>query len=296
MRLIHPYSNLTDGRWMRGNLHTHTTRSDGERPQQDVIDDYAAHGYNFLMLSDHDIYTSPDDYATLNAQGMILIPGNEVSDAGVHLLHVKADTRVEPDADRQKVIDQINASNNGGFAIVNHPNWFRDWDHCTQEQLEGWQSYAGIEIYNGTIGRLEGSQYATDRWDRLLSKGRRIWGFANDDSHLAVGEVGMGWNVAYVKTPTVDAVTTALKDGEFYTSTGVVINSIEVEGTRIRIETANADRIIAITSHQRRFVVTDTPTFEVDLAAFPGIDQYVRFECLGRGEQFAWTQPFFIQQ
>jgi hypothetical protein len=290
MRIDHPYANLTGGSWLRGNLHAHTTRSDGARPQQAVIDDYAARGYDFLMLSDHDVYTSPQDYAALDAKGLVLIPGNEISRDGVHLLHVNADRLVEPHPDRQKLIDDIRAG--GGFAIVNHPNWHQNWDHCPQELLERWTGYAGIEIFNGVIGRLEGSQYATDRWDRLLSRGRRVWGYANDDSHIAPQDVELGWNMVYVRQRSVGAIVESLANGRSYCSTGVVITRIDVEGSRILIETENADRIVASGFAQRRIAVMDAPRIEL---AAPKDTPYVRFECWGRGERFAWTQPFYVE-
>ena len=37
MKLVHPYENLEGGLWLKGNLHTHTTRSDGKRPMQEVV-------------------------------------------------------------------------------------------------------------------------------------------------------------------------------------------------------------------------------------------------------------------
>src|SRR5436190_23257039 len=120
MKITHPYSQLTGGQWLRGNLHTHTTRSDGARSPQTVIDDYAQRGYDFLMLSDHDIFSAPEDYAKWNPRGLVLIGGNEVSANGPHILHVDADRRVEPAKRRQQVFESINASH--GFAIVNHPN------------------------------------------------------------------------------------------------------------------------------------------------------------------------------
>ena len=70
----HPYQNLSGGRWLVGNLHAHTTASDGERDHQVVIDDYAGRGYGFLAISDHDIHTSLEDYEQYDAQGMILVP------------------------------------------------------------------------------------------------------------------------------------------------------------------------------------------------------------------------------
>lgn len=292
MSITHPYENLTGGQWLRGNLHAHTNHSDGARAPQAVLDDYAARGYDFLMISDHDIYTSADDYARWDAHGMTMIDGNEITHDGVHMLHVDAQQLVAPVADRQAVIDRVNAGH--GFIIVNHPNWFKDWDHCRQEQLEQWQGYKGLEIFNGVIGRLEGSQFATDRWDRLLSKDRKVWGYANDDSHAAQGDVALGWNMVYAKDRSVESIVEALANGRFYASTGVTIRSIGVNGTKIRIETENADRIIATTIHQKRFAVVDQSWIEIDVTAYPQIQKYVRFECAGRGEQIAWTQPFFV--
>ncbi|MEW6751971.1 MAG: CehA/McbA family metallohydrolase [Candidatus Latescibacterota bacterium] len=284
-----PYGDLAGGQWLIGNLHAHTTRSDGQREPQDVIDDYAERGHGFLMLSDHDIYTSLRDYAQLDPRGMCLIPGNEISANGPHLLHVGATCRVDPEADRQRVIDQVQAT--GGFAIFNHPNWYASFNHCPQEVLERCQGYLGLEIYNAVISRLEGSPYATNRWDLLLTAGRRVWGFANDDSHWAQGEVGLGWNAVYVAEPTREAVLEALCTGRFYASTGVEIYNVEVDGDAILVETENAARIVALREGARRFAQVDAPCLEVNV---PEGARYVRFECWGSGESFAWTQPLFV--
>lgn len=39
--------------WWKGNTHTHTWWSDGDRPPESVAAWYREHGYNFLVLSDH---------------------------------------------------------------------------------------------------------------------------------------------------------------------------------------------------------------------------------------------------
>ncbi len=290
MMIDHPYKHLTRGQWRRGNLHTHTTHSDGERPTQEVINDYARRGYDFLMISDHDIHTSPADYAGLNAKGLVLIPGNEISANAPHLLHVNSDRRIEPSADRQQVIDAIRATQ--GFAILNHPNWQEHFNHCPIEKLVAWQGYTGMEVYNGVISRLEGSPYATNKWDLLLAQGRRVWGFANDDSHAAKGDVELGWNMVYSRQRTRPAILDAMLNGRFYPSTGVVITKIAVRGRRIRLETKNAQRIVALQQVAKRFAQADARAIEV---AVPDNATYVRFECWGRGESFAWTQPFFIR-
>ncbi len=40
--------------WLRGNLHAHTTWSDGVRTPGDLIADYEALGYDFLAITDHE--------------------------------------------------------------------------------------------------------------------------------------------------------------------------------------------------------------------------------------------------
>ncbi len=290
-KIENPYAKLTGGQWLKGNLHTHTTASDGERPHQVVIDDYASRKYDFLMISDHDIYTSPEDLTCYDARGMVLIPGNEVTANGSHLLHVNASRRIAPSPERQLVLTEAAENDPSSFVIINHPNWQGTFDHTPMKDLEKWTGYAGIEIFNGTVGRLEGSPYATNKWDMLLSHGRRVWGFANDDHHLAVGDAGLGWNMVYARTKTLPDIMDALRHGRFYASTGVTIRDMSVTGTRIRIETENAERIVALQENGQRFTLADSHKIEVEV---PSGAKHVRFECWGKGESFAWTQPFFV--
>ncbi|MDP1620329.1 MAG: PHP domain-containing protein, partial [bacterium] len=41
------------GRFWRGNLHTHSTRSDGVLAPEEVCRRYKAEGYDFIALTDH---------------------------------------------------------------------------------------------------------------------------------------------------------------------------------------------------------------------------------------------------
>lgn len=294
MKLTHPYGSLTGGAWLKGNLHAHSTQSDGSADPQTVIGNYAALGHDFLMLSDHEVLTSAEHYRQWDPRGLILIPGVEIA-GGPHLLYVDAACAIPPQQCRQDILNRITAlarESGRGFAIMNHPNWQSRFDHATLAQLQEWVGYAGIEIYNGVIGRLDGSSYALDKWDMLLSAGRRIWGYANDDSHRGATESGLGWNMAYVQERTAKGVADALQSGCCYASTGVTIRSIDVQGTRIRIETENADRIVALRDIGKRVQVVDQSWIEAEV---PEGAKYIRFECWGRGEAMAWTQPFFVE-
>ena len=286
MKIENPYRSESL-RWRRGNLHAHTTLSDGVRAPQDLVDQYAARGYDFLMISDHDMITNP---GTVDSRGMTLIPGNEVTVNGPHILHVGATAFVAPNPDRQQVLDAIAADN--AFAVVAHPNWERNFNHCPQECLERWNGYTGVEIYNGLVRAHAGDPLATSRWDQLLGQGRRVWGFANDDAHFA-GDEGVAWNVVQSASADASAILGALRAGQFYASTGVTILRVRVAGNAIHVATENAERIVVNGDFGRRLAQVDGAemTFTV-----PGDTEcsYVRFECFGRGESMAWTQPFFL--
>ena len=63
------------GNWYKGNLHTHTTASDGTITQEETVRIYKEHGgYDFLALTEHNTYTNTTKYDTEN---FITIPGAE---------------------------------------------------------------------------------------------------------------------------------------------------------------------------------------------------------------------------
>lgn len=284
-----PYA--SEGEWLRGNLHTHTTNSDGTRPPEQVIADYESRGYDFLAFSDHDFLTDPAPYREKTS--LILLPGVEVSARGPHILHIGATDLLEPEEDRQAVLHHIAAQD--ALAILNHPNWGKNFNHFPQERMEMLEGYIGIEIYNGVIERLEGSPLATDRWDRLLSKGRRVWGFGNDDAHAPV-DLELAWNVVRVRERTPQAILEALRKGNFYVSTGVEVEEIRVQDGVFRVVTADADRIRFFSQYGVCRQTTDGPAAEFVLPSTEDAARrllYVRAECYGRGGRMAWTQPLF---
>jgi hypothetical protein len=66
-------------RWLRGNLHCHTTASDGRLSPQATADWFRGAGYDFLALTDHNTVVDP---AAVDAGGLCLIPATELAAAG----------------------------------------------------------------------------------------------------------------------------------------------------------------------------------------------------------------------
>ena len=58
---------VTEARWWKGNLHTHTLWSDGDGFPEMVVEWYRNAGYHFLALSDHNVLSQGQRWMTLAA-------------------------------------------------------------------------------------------------------------------------------------------------------------------------------------------------------------------------------------
>ena len=69
---------------LRGNLHAHTTFSDGVRSPQALVDEYESRGYDFLAITDHDDHDNLVEPAYAHAldelaSRLVLFRGRELS-------------------------------------------------------------------------------------------------------------------------------------------------------------------------------------------------------------------------
>lgn len=299
------------GRWYRGNTHAHTTESDGDSSPEYVAAWYRDHGYDFLVLSDHNVFTDPSGLAHLVDSTFLLIPGEEVTssfaDASVHvnglnLPHVvEARTAETLVSTIQANVDAIREVD--GVPHINHPN-FR-WSFGAEElrQIEGDRL---LEIWNGhpTVHNDGGGGAPSleEIWDILLTGGKVIFGIAVDDAHHFQGEFaddranpGRGW--VEVKTEGLDAASlmTALEAGHFYASTGVGLDDIVVTETTLQVHIAEDRdfryRTTFIGSEGRILATTEANPAEYTLVGDPG---YVRARVTNSRGDVAWTQPVFV--
>ncbi|MGQ9540219.1 MAG: CehA/McbA family metallohydrolase [Armatimonadota bacterium] len=271
--------------WLKGNLHTHTTLSDGELSPEDTIRAFIRRGCDYVALTDHDIIASPTEE---HFPQIIVLPGVEHS-AQQHILRVNVLSTLPHDLSYQSVIDVTVQS--GGLVILNHPNWGENYNHWRDSQLFALERYHGIEIYNNVIEYLEGSPYALDRWDKLLSQGRRVWGYANEDTHRTF-QIGSAWNMVNVRERSKEALLEGLQSGRFYASTGVLLEEIAVEDGYFRVRSVNAKelRLISQNGEVLERITGGRATFSLSKARV-----YVRVEAIGEGSARAWTQPVFLE-
>ena len=232
--------------WYKGNIHTHTTESDGDASPEKVVRWFRQHGYDFLVLSDHNHLTLLD-YGQKRGRRRrpLMVPGEEVSArilegaVPVHLNGIGITRVVEP-IDAGDVVSTIQANVNAiadasGITSINHPNYQWAFDHEEIKQVTG---ASLLEVFNGHPatnsfggpGKFSGEQI----WDGVLTAGRVIFGVATDDSHRYYdfhpheSNPGRGWVVVRAAELTKEAVVEALETGQFYASTGVMLEEVEL--------------------------------------------------------------------
>ena len=308
---------LSGLRWFKGNTHAHTTGSDGDSPPEVVASWYKSHGYHFLVLSDHNVFTDPATLSGLVDSTFLLIGGEEVtSQFQLRPIHVNglALTRLVAPRTDSTLAGTIQANVNAvreaaGVPHINHPN-FR-WAFGLTELLRV-RNDSLLEIYNGHPQvHNEGGDGIPGMeavWDALLSAGKRIYGIAVDDAHHFQGEFtrsranpGRGWIA--IAAPRLEAagLMRSLERGLFYASSGVVLDSVTVTESeleiRIRPEAdfrytttfiGDGGRVLArVGGLSPRFSLRGPGTRDVT---------YVRARVEDSGGAVAWVQPAFVRR
>jgi hypothetical protein len=290
--------------WLKGNLHTHTLESDGDSKPADVVRWYAEHGYDFLVLTDHDKVTRVPD-----AAGIVLIPGEEVTDRlPKKPLHVNAIGIAEPIQPQhgttpvevlQRNIDAVRKA--GALALINHPNF--GWAFGAEELLQ--LEHANfLEIASGhRFVNAEGPPSVESMWDRMLTAGKKIYGVAVDDTHHLqrvwdsdVVPPGKAWVVVRAEKRDAQSILGALERGDFYASSGVELADVvtTARSMEVRVNEKNFAR------YRIRFIGSGGRVLQesVGLTAtykIGGKEGYVRAKVIDSNGKAAWTQPLFVR-
>ena len=304
-------ADFTAGSWYKGNTHTHTSETDGDSSPEAVASWYKSHGYNFLVLSDHEILLDLSKVSHLEDSAFRFVPGEEITGKfgtkPVHLIGINISRALKPLADTsaaatvQRTVDSVRAA--GGVPQVNHPNF--GWA-LTESDLMKVRNANLVEIYNGhpLVNNLGGgdSPGMEAVWDYLLSHGKRIYGVGSDDAHHFKAEFspklanpGKAWVVVRASKLEPASIVAALDAGHFYASTGVELDSIVVSGADFRIKIRQYKNF----KYTTEFVGDNGEILKTsgDIAPAYRLNRavtYVRARVTDSNGARAWTQPFFV--
>ena len=226
------------GRFWRGNLHTHSTRSDGRLPPEAVADFYKGAGYDFFALTDHfwEHCGYPiTDTRGLRSKGFTTLIGAEIhapltsKGQDWHIVALGLPFDYAPPAAGETMQGMCRrAAAAGTFLGIAHPQWYG----LTVEDALSIPEAHAVEVYNHGCAVESGRG---DGWvvhDEALARGARLNAYAADDAHFATPDAGGGWVMVKAEALEPELLLAALKRGDFYSSQGPEIHDIAVGGER----------------------------------------------------------------
>jgi len=315
----------TPGRFYRGNLHTHSSHSDGGMPLEAVCRAYRQQGYDFLAVTDHFMsrYGYPIvDTSPYRTDTFTTLIGAELHAPALengHLWHMLGIGLpfdfAPPDANETGPELAQRAVDAGAFLVLAHPEWYG----ASVADLRSIPCAHAIEAQNEVAGRLNNRADSWAIYDRVLAAGGRQFAVGGDDAHFrhvmtvkdaeptdvvasGVGEdapAGFGCWV-WVRSAQLDpdALVTALKAGDFYTSQGPVFHDIRVCGDGSRIEVTNSPVVSAYATSDPASVQMygkhglQITHWSASLETCRG--SYVRVTVVDAAGRSAWSNPIWI--
>ena len=272
----------------KANLHVHSTFSDGQMTPEEIKELYLSHGYSIVAYTDHEMIVPHNE---LRDEKFLPITAYELavneSSNGKRFEHFKtyhlnffsrdpecnfssafSYSRMHWDAAKvflpedkhgyecsykEYSVESVNrliaeARNEGFLVSYNHPVWSQQ----SYPDYIGLRGLFGVEIHNTECKRM-GYYDTVAPWCDLLKSGERLFPLATDDAHSINGALG-GWIWVMADELEYGAVFEALEKGDFYASTGPVIEEISIDGGSLLVRTSDAVRVDLNT--ERRFSIS----------------------------------------
>lgn len=290
------------GRFRRGNLHGHSTASDGALPPDDVCAAYRDAGYDFTCVTDHfrEKYAYPlTDTTAQRGAAFTTILGAELhapqTSRGVewHILAVGLPADFAPPAageDGPALARRAREA--GAFVAIAHPHWYQ----LRPEDGAALDAAHAVEVYNHTsfvhTDRGDGAVFL----DSMLSDGRRLGAIAVDDSHWKRDDAFGGWVMVKAETLDPDALLAALMAGHYYASQGPEIHDIACAGDALAIACSPAAAVMLVgpVSTNARHIGRNVTRARLPLEPFRGgWCRAVVVDAMGRR---AWSNPLWLDR
>lgn len=302
------------GSFFRGNLHTHSTLSDGQKTPEQIVELYKRAGFHFLSLTDHRVY---NDHSALSTPDFLLVPGfemdifNDEKRQDNHIVCILADKdkpglpfgtrRTDPGSWRdgmpwggppqvQAFIDEMNEK--GFLCFWAHPVWSRN-ELCDFIDYTG---LFGVELFNTGCHIENATGYGGDiYWDSALRRGKPWRGFAVDDAHFHQRDYCQGWITVKAEALTWDVILSSIRAGRFYASVGPEISDFGIRDGVAFLDCPRAREIHFVGWHARGKSFVSFDEEGLTHAEFPLEGQdFIRAEVVDFAGRRAWTNPLFL--
>ncbi|MCB1489208.1 MAG: CehA/McbA family metallohydrolase [Bauldia sp.] len=289
------------GRFWRGNIHTHSTHSDGALEAKEVCSHYRAKGYDFLCLSDHFLadYGFPiTDTRPFRTNRFTTVLGAELhAPANSHgeIWHVLAvglpEDFAAPEADETGVALAARARAAGAFVGIAHPAW----SGLTIEDGRAMADAAhAVEIYNHDSAVACARPDGTYLLDQLLNEGHRLTAYAADDAHFKTNDGCGGWMMVKAEDNEPAALVEAMKAGNFYSSQGPAIHEFAVEDGEVRVKCSPVVTIVLLGRGTRNESRCGRQISRASLSIEKFRGDWMRLVVIDEAGKSAWSNPVWL--
>ncbi|MBN2853022.1 MAG: CehA/McbA family metallohydrolase [Clostridia bacterium] len=301
---------ITEGKWYKGNTHMHTTRSDGKRTPEEAIEIYKNLGYDFLVMSDHNLYFNNNKF---DSNKFLILSGIEFNTNDRqnphrthHITALKKYTEKDEFTDDQrfewpfwddefgyqvtnKLIENVNAHDN--FTILAHPNWSCSYP----EELLGLQNFNAIEVWNNECEAVSTTGNGEYYYDYLLKKGRRVLAIASDDVHSYNDRAIGGYIVVKAAQFTKESLAASIISGSYYSSTGPEIHQFYIEDNVVHAKGSDCESIRLVFHYRgKTFYGNKNESINEISYNLNGNERYVRCEFIDHHGKKAWSNPIYL--
>ena len=278
-------------RWYKGNLHTHTTNSDGLKSPEEALKLYKSLGCDFIALTDHWYFGAAGEY-----DGMLVLSGAEYDNMKDGCYHVVGyGMTKEPKLIRgegpQTFIDEIKRC--GGVATLAHPAWSMQ----RPDEMVKLKGVDCTEIYNS----VSGYPYSARPYSGLIIDTAAVMGFratltAVDDTHFYGDEIGRGF--VYVKAEELcrEAILKAILDGDVLATNGPFVTA-GIEDGYFTVRCDKGCRYVQFFSNlyfSPETTKTGGTLYEARFKLTPKV-RFIRAEAVDFEGRTAYTQYYYPQ-
>ncbi|MDT0307893.1 CehA/McbA family metallohydrolase [Streptomyces sp. DSM 44917] len=289
------------GRFWRGNLHTHSDRSDGALPPEEAARLYREAGYDFLAITDHfrAAYGFPlTDTRPLRTPGFTTLLGAELHaprtefSSEWHILAVGLPLGFAPPGPGEtgpELARRARAA--GAFIGLAHPAA----SLLTLADAESLDAAHAVEVHNDLSAREDRG----DSWhltDLLLARGHRLGAYAADDAHFQPQDPPgrAAWVQVRAESLAPEALLAALKAGHYYASTGPELREVRLEGGLVTVRSSPVRKVLLTGGVPGARVAEGEALTEVSLPVAMFGRGYCRVTVEDAAGERAWTNPIHL--
>jgi len=286
------YEGLT--RWWKGNLHVHSTRSDGGMTPGELVALYAGAGYDFIVLTDHWVAGVPDDLprpSPLVVIDGVEIDGADATGAPFHIVCIGCRGGIERSMGLEAGMAE--ARRQGAVFVLAHPLWT---GNSAEDSVR--HEFDGVEAYNHVAEWLNGKGSSAFHWNWMLDRNSAVFGSAVDDAHINPNHPlwNGGWVHVDAPSPSPEDLIAAIRAGRLYSSRGPVIRSLAANGREVSLSCSPAKfvRLVGPRDRGRRQAALDGACLTEASFTVPDDWSHARIEIEDEAGRKAWTNALFV--